>query len=443
MTGRCMSNVVVLVCAAGFLLAGPAHGQSLNLDFHSGQGVPGEAFAAAAAQPGFWNRITKATEAQSLAGLDGHRVEAAVQFSGERPPHDRSQWGYADSEPGHLLNDGIASYDQLIVTFGGLRPGNYLLYTYACGKEPLSLNVPGSVEGTQAIVPGPWTGDFVLGQTHLVHHINTVDGKLTAVVAASQPNYKPAVAGMQLVAQPIVGPLYKAIQFDLGASAGGYAGAGPAHVAGDLAAGLTAWNTVSGDTAAGLVYGDGTAAEGVSIDFGSRGLGSTPYSEFAWDRPLSDLEGAVPQAFYQTGLLDDAIGLGDAYQNTIGARITGLAPGDYRVYVIPQQRYPDMRYDINVGVNGAGFDSEAAFETDLLVYHSEAYTAWIEGVNFIAVDVTIADEDDVLTIFSYCRAHSRQALSGIQIVPIPEPASALLIALGSAALARRRRRRAS
>ncbi|HTL72982.1 MAG TPA: FAD-dependent oxidoreductase [bacterium] len=112
----------------------------------------------------------------------------------------------------------------------------------------------------------------------------------------------------------------------------------PAHTVGGLSSLQTNWNTgLMADTASGLVYSDGTAATGISVEMGRSAAGSGVIdfnlNDFISNNPLGGAQNTgiyagnspVKDAFYGGSSGGGAL--------AVGIRVNGLAAGTYTVYV--------------------------------------------------------------------------------------------------------------
>ena len=233
------------------------------------------------------------------------------------------------------------------------------------------------------------------------------------------------------------------LQLDFGTAAGTYVGnLAPAGIP------ETVWNGVpNGDTLSGLVFGDGTAATGVSVELGAAPGGGT--IDFLTDDARSNAGNADDQnvAIYDTALTDDWVF--DSGGADIGARITGLTPGDYLVYAISREPNELARtYDVGIGAfTAANANSITSGSIELettSIGDATGTTAFVAGQNFAVSTVTIADLSDFIAVVvdpTNGNGEERFAtLSAIQIVAVPEPSSLAVLTFGGLGLLLRRRR---
>ena len=226
------------------------------------------------------------------------------------------------------------------------------------------------------------------------------------------------------------------IQFDFG-SAGGLG----TYIGNNAPAGIadTVWNGVftnQTNPTGGLVFADGSAATGVTIETGE-GIGAID-----WNAPID------------RGRNNNASGSGDIYDTALtgswffgvnnenlGVRVSGLAPGDYDVYSINREPVePGRTYDVGIGV------ADTANLTDLAVTsltgQATNATAFVDGHNFATERVTVTSTSDFITVIVDPTNAAFGTISGLQIVAVgvPEPSSfAVILGLGVAVLTRRKR----
>ena len=274
------------------------------------------------------------------------------------------------------------------------------------------------------------------------------------------------VAAALSIATAASAELGRAIQFNLGDSGNVYTGAiAPAYewsVANPGGQGVlnsitdgTTWNTVSGMYRSGLLYTDGTPAHGVSVtcavnNYGRAPAGGTP--EYAAFRNSVDdwfwVGGAYSWAgeAATTGVLATAL-MGDILYGSgphndpglLAVRVENLVPGTYQVFVLSATPHEVREVEVKIGL----FTSLAQDRWDDPAMGSVVGTAghtttdaWTVNRNYVMRELTVA-EGDYLVVMA--RGHNA-SISGIQIVPVPEPATMCLLALGGLALLRRRGR---
>jgi len=179
--------------------------QSFNLDVGDNLilwPVPSSAYAAAAAQPGFWNNV-HTPYAIALSDLAG--AASAVSCTSTITSSFNWPFGTLTGDDSALMNDiqAISSFSGTATwTFSGLANGNYAVYTYAWAPDSVnaftSVDVPGSSDAQQ-IVGGAWGGSpHLLGVTYALHHVAVTNGTLVVNCAGAQGS-SGSVNGFQLV----------------------------------------------------------------------------------------------------------------------------------------------------------------------------------------------------------------------------------------------------
>ncbi|MDB2686550.1 PEP-CTERM sorting domain-containing protein [Mariniblastus sp.] len=207
------------------------------------------------------------------------------------------------------------------------------------------------------------------------------------------------------------------------------------------------WNGVPNtDITSGLLFGDASAATGVSVELGAAPGGGI--IDFTTANARNNAGNTESQgAIYDTTLTDDWVF--DSGGRDIGARITGLAPGDYLVYAIAKEPNQLARtYDVGIGAfTNANADNISSSSTELditSIGDATGTTTFVDGLNFALTRVTIADSTDFIAVLvdpTNGNGEQRFAtLSSIQIVAVPEPSSVALLALGSIGMLVRRKR---
>ena len=206
--------------------------------------------------------------------------------------------------------------------------------------------------------------------------------------------------------------------------------------------GATVWNGVftnQTNPTGGLVFADGSAATGVTVETGE---GNGPIN---WGAPID--RGRNNNAL---GTGDGTLGIYDtaltgtwffgAGNENIGVRVSGLAPGDYDVYSINREPVePGRTYDVGIGV--ADTTDFTGLAVTSLTGQAANATAFVDGHNFATERVTVTSTADFITVIVDPTNAAFGTISGLQIVAvIPEPSSfAIILGLGVAGLTRRKR----
>lgn len=207
----------------------------------------------------------------------------------------------------------------------------------------------------------------------------------------------------------------------------------------------TNWNQIQAtDVTSGLLYADGAAASGVTVDLGRS-------SSVAWKtltmagQPGSVSLGTITNTgvFDNTAVGRDAINYGSsATQNTlVGLAIGGLAAGTYEIYIVG--------FNTNQGIASAAQESfwalatssTANLDTTALLSSPQATSlnnvssSWVENGNYVKLTATLT-AGEYLTIFSTGSSATeyRGFLNSVEIVAIPEP-STMILAVGGVVIA--------
>ena len=120
----------------------------------------------------------------------------------------------------------------------------------------------------------------------------------------------------------------------------------PGHSKNDIPGAQTTWNTLTGDKTSGLVYGDGSSASGVTVDFGRQ---NADLGAIDWSNSLSGF------GFSGSGILGTSLMRDELFANSnlnLGVRIGGLDPGVYRIYLMIKEGNELAReFEVAVGVD--------------------------------------------------------------------------------------------
>ncbi|MEM6332981.1 MAG: PEP-CTERM sorting domain-containing protein [Planctomycetota bacterium] len=222
----------------------------------------------------------------------------------------------------------------------------------------------------------------------------------------------------------------------------------PAHEDGNATG--TNWNNVSGDVAAGgLVDEQGDALPGVGIDFGVGTIGSINYANGV--RADTRDHSAFP--LWDSGLGEDHLFRDIASEGpAIALAVTGLAPGVYDYYVTAfrgdNATNASRNYDVYAATSAAAVtDFSGAFADEILNSDPTTANDWIAGDHYATgtFTITAAGEAFYVAVDSPSPAGPAESpfigvISSLEIVPVPEPSSALLAAAGLGLLGVRRGR---
>jgi hypothetical protein len=205
-----------------------------------------------------------------------------------------------------------------------------------------------------------------------------------------------------------------------------------------------------------VVYSDGSAGPTLSFDATST---TNVWTGNSFTASTVDYTTGVYDVanLYESGLINS----GNA---TTGFRIKGLAPGVYQVFLVPIFRNakpadvkadPTVVFMIGLGNNtdlrntgDFSLTSTGASPTQNIATNLTSWIAANDGsspYNYLGATVTIDSIDRWLTFFlqdsGAASTPDRPAPSVIQLLAVPEPASAALCGCGSGFLALRRRRK--
>ncbi|HUT35013.1 MAG TPA: PEP-CTERM sorting domain-containing protein [Planctomycetota bacterium] len=209
------------------------------------------------------------------------------------------------------------------------------------------------------------------------------------------------------------------IQFDMSDNDGSYSGTvSPGHAFGDVLNTETTWNTLWADQGSGLVYADTSAATGVAFDAG-RGQPAINWGN-AYTAEYAVTGGG---GIYGTSLMQDWVYTsGD---NNLGARVSGLEAGDYRVYALVREWSggsppgPERTYDVKIGVNIDRLDQPTSYP--IRMTDATGVTAWTPTKNYAVAQVTTTGPSDQVSIIVDPTSASYGTLQGFQIVKMAAP----------------------
>ncbi len=224
----------------------------------------------------------------------------------------------------------------------------------------------------------------------------------------------------------------------------------PLHTAVPSFTGAT-WNKVElADFNSGLVYADGSAATGIALNLGSV-IGGTTINLASQPSTSNALGTGTSGGIYTSPSVGrDGIFTGSTGQNTrTGLQITGLAAGQYNIYVIARNTNTGAGsnevYTIHADAGAAGnFDSATLAQsgTNTFTAPNTFNTSWVQSQNYVLLTVTLSS-GQALNLASSATVNGNPArgfLNSVQVEHvIPEPASLALLGLGSLCLIGRRR----
>ncbi|MFH1497898.1 MAG: PEP-CTERM sorting domain-containing protein [Verrucomicrobiota bacterium] len=223
------------------------------------------------------------------------------------------------------------------------------------------------------------------------------------------------------------------------------------------------WNTITDSSGqsgtfapvSDLLWSDGSAASGITLDVAAgASAGSTSMDlDRGFIQSLALGTNINTGVYADNSVAKDGIFIGSSTGNAfaVGFQISGLAAGDYEIYLtgrntnLNNASTTTFHYATSAtsgDFNFSGYDSQT------LSYESgttDATSSWVVGENFVKLSFTITSGDVLNIAVLGGGGDSRGFLSSAQIVyaSIPEPASAGLLAgvglLGFAAIRRRGR----
>jgi len=249
------------------------------------------------------------------------------------------------------------------------------------------------------------------------------------------------------------------IQLDFGSNPGLVAPAGatnsPGHATALVPNAATTWNLVTtADIASGLAYADGAPATSVTIDLGHEATSANNVIAFGATQSingssLSGSQGAVLGTDY-TGAAQDGIfanqGSSSSVNAAIGFRLDGLDAGQYTLFYVGRNTNtntvrPALFYTA-VGALAATFDFSALTPVTLSNANISGNNTWVAGNQYATATIDLAAGQSIFVATEGGSATElRGFLNSVQIVSVPEPATALA-AIGALALLASRRRRA-
>lgn len=227
----------------------------------------------------------------------------------------------------------------------------------------------------------------------------------------------------------------------------------------------TSWNSINSTTTGaktGFVYSDGTDATGVSLHVGRSSnnpwttltFAGGPTNVTSTSNPAS-LDGVFTNS---TSIGRDghyaayASGTGDpALTRIMGVSVAGLGAGTYDVYLVGLNPNLALAEAAGMGFWAVELADTANYDATALVSGgpqavstNSIGASWVEGDNYAKLTFTKTSADSYLTFLAVgqTEAETRGFINAIQIVAVPEPASASLLmalvaAVGVATMRRR------
>ncbi|CAA6689522.1 MULTISPECIES: PEP-CTERM sorting domain-containing protein [unclassified Lentimonas] len=215
----------------------------------------------------------------------------------------------------------------------------------------------------------------------------------------------------------------------------------------------TTWNNTGAADSSTLFYADSTAATGITMDMGSSSGGAIV--DFSTNPATSaTLDNASIDGIYGLGVMQSTVFSGGSSNDFwAGGKFTGLAAGDYVVYIwgnngntalgnTPMESY------VASGTDTATFDFGSTSASSISNVDQDGTSEtianfWVEGSSYSKTTITIsAGESLYFAIDGSLSGANRGFLSGIQVVAVPEPATyatlAGLLSLGWVMVRRRK-----
>jgi hypothetical protein len=221
----------------------------------------------------------------------------------------------------------------------------------------------------------------------------------------------------------------------------------PGHVAGAVAGTDTTWNKLeTADVASGLLYADGTAATGVSVNLGTE-LGNgianiTSTIEFgtnpASTNALGDGTNGTNNGWFKSGIFAapsvGTDGIFGTFGVANGLRVDGLAAGNYDIYFVgfntnENNAGATMNLYSAVGASSDSFDFSSLTANTSAITNN---TAWTLGENYAKASVSLtAGQSLFLANDTTGLTNNRGFINSVQIVSVaavPEPSTYALFA---------------
>jgi hypothetical protein len=257
------------------------------------------------------------------------------------------------------------------------------------------------------------------------------------------------------------------LDFGTGAPTGAASGAdgliSPGHQSGGISSGENTWNYIDADNKTSLVFGDNTAATGVSVITRGETADNTNIIDYAAGRGLN-LVAVVGSGVTSNTIYSDnrparnavfTAGTNSSANAAVGSKITGLAAGTYSIYVtgrntnnnanaVPQTFYLSTAASSLTAFQFAGVGNTTEASGNLTnTVASLALTTHSQGVTYAAFEnITLGENESIFLATEGTGANElRGFINSIEIVLVPEPSAAALV-FGSLSLLAFRRRRA-
>lgn len=222
----------------------------------------------------------------------------------------------------------------------------------------------------------------------------------------------------------------------------------PGHFATAIPGTDTTWNLIgTSDVLSGLLYGNGTAATGVSIATGHESTASSNSLSFTVNPGFSAALGSQVNSGIYIGdsVATDGIYHSNTAAYAVGVQIGGLAAGQYEIYISGRNTNVNGSYAQRFYASASGASTTFDFTSVPVFAVANSGTAWAEGTTYARFNVTLT-EGDVLNLATEgtgTSAAGRGFLNSVQIVAVPEPSSMGLLGFGVLTLLLARKRTSS
>lgn len=232
------------------------------------------------------------------------------------------------------------------------------------------------------------------------------------------------------------------VNFGSSAVPGGEATDSPYHT---VTAGFsdTTWNDVSGtaDVGSGLLYSDGSAATGISLNMGSSTSSSTVDYDTnpASSNTLGDLGGIYSLTTMRSTTWNGGNSSSDFW---VGIRVDGLAAAEYEIFGWGNNGNSSlggtpMNFYTAAGASASTYDFTSVTPQSIT---NADNTSWDEGVSYSKSSVILSAGQSLFLAIDGSGSQSRGFLSGVQISVIPEASTLSLFGISLCALMLFRRR---
>ncbi|WFB37444.1 PEP-CTERM sorting domain-containing protein [Kiritimatiellota bacterium B12222] len=223
----------------------------------------------------------------------------------------------------------------------------------------------------------------------------------------------------------------EALLFDFGKTATNEPTLSPGHANETMG---NTWNSIGkNDIATGLFTDSGAVATGIGINLGTS-IGDSFNVDFA-DNPDADY---LTGTSLSTGVyINNAPGKDGIFENsdfeTIGIQITGLAAGEYKIYLTGRnsnKSNDSSAFYVDQGASATSFDFGSP---SLITMANTADTrnSWVNGDNYGVATITLTGSNALfIGLDGTGGSDDRAFLNTIEIVAIPEPSSFILLSLG-------------